>query len=106
MSAIISITASKLLKPSAYFLAGVTIAVTVGVTITFSLASVPGDSISPGDPSISGSVGTVIPYLLVGLLLFCRRVQQGMPKVRDWMNKNGWLVNIIVYVDFILLRRA
>jgi hypothetical protein len=26
-----------------------------------------------------------------------------MPKVRDWMNKNSWLVNIIVYVVFILL---
>jgi hypothetical protein len=26
-----------------------------------------------------------------------------MPKVRDWMNANSWLVNIIVYVIFILL---
>jgi hypothetical protein len=26
-----------------------------------------------------------------------------MPKVRDWMNTNSWLVNIIVYVIFILL---
>ena len=26
-----------------------------------------------------------------------------MPKVRDWMNTNSWLVNIIVYVVFILL---
>jgi hypothetical protein len=26
-----------------------------------------------------------------------------MPKLRDWMNKNSWLVNIIVYVVFILL---
>jgi hypothetical protein len=23
--------------------------------------------------------------------------------VRDWMNKNSWLVNIIVYVIFIVL---
>jgi hypothetical protein len=36
-------------------------------------------------------------------LLFRRRAQQVMPKVRDWMNKNSWLVNIIVYVVFILL---
>jgi hypothetical protein len=26
-----------------------------------------------------------------------------MPKVREWMNTNSWLVNIIVYVVFILL---
>ena len=26
-----------------------------------------------------------------------------MPKVRDWMNTNSWLVNIIVYVVFIFL---
>jgi hypothetical protein len=26
-----------------------------------------------------------------------------MPKVRDWMNTHSWLVNIIVYVIFILL---
>jgi hypothetical protein len=26
-----------------------------------------------------------------------------MPKVRDWMNANSWLVNIIVYGIFIVL---
>jgi hypothetical protein len=26
-----------------------------------------------------------------------------MPKVRDWMNTYSWLVNIIVYVIFIVL---
>jgi len=26
-----------------------------------------------------------------------------MPKMRDWMNTNSWLVNIIVYVVFIYL---
>jgi hypothetical protein len=188
MSAIIFVTASKPLKLSAYFLAGVTIAVTVGVMVTFTLASVLGDSISLGDPSNSGSVGNIIQYLLVGLLvflsiknyigretiepprwlgalqnakprtafstgllllsvfpsdliilvtvgtnlaqqgvsllaavpfiaatiliaalpvlsylLFRSRAQQTMPKVRDWMNKNSWLVNIIIYVVFILL---
>jgi integrase len=37
MSAIIFVTAPKALKLSAYFLAGVVIAVTVGVTITYTL---------------------------------------------------------------------
>jgi hypothetical protein len=188
MSAIIFVTANKPLKLSAYFLGGVVIAVSVGVTITYTLASVLGNSVSLGDPSHSGSLGNIIQYLLVGLLvflsiksyvgretsepprwlgalqnagprtafttgllllsvfpsdlvilvtvginlaqqnvsllgavpfvaatiliaalpvlsylLFRRRAQQVMPKVRDWMNTNSWLVNIIVYVVFIVL---
>ena len=188
MSALIFITASKPLKLSASFLAGVVIAVSLGVTITYSLATALGNSISLGDPSDSGSIGNIIQYLLVGLLvflaiksyvrretiepprwlgalqnakprtafttgllllsvfpsdfvvlatvgmnlaqnnapltaalpfvaatifiaalpvlfylLFHRRAQRAMPKVRDWMNANSWLVNIIVYVIFILL---
>jgi hypothetical protein len=191
MSAIIFVTAPKPLKLSAYFLAGVAIAVTVGVTVTYTLASVLGSAVSLGDSSDSGSLGNIIQYLLVGLLvflsiksyvgretseppgwlgalqnakprtafttgllllsvfpsdlvilitvgmnlaqqdaslvaavpfiaatiliaalpvlsylLFRRRAQQAMPKVRDWMNKNSWLVNIIVYVVFILLLLA
>jgi Sap, sulfolipid-1-addressing protein len=188
MSALIFVTASKPLKLSAYFLTGVVIAVSVGVTITFTLASVLGGSISLGDPSDSGSLGNIIQYVLVGLLvilsirsyltratsepprwlgtmenakprtafttglllfsvfpsdlvilftvgmnvaqqnagwvaalpfivatiligalpmlsylLFRERAQRVMPKVRHWMNTNSWLVNIIVYVIFILL---
>jgi hypothetical protein len=188
MSALIFVTASKPLKLSAYFLAGVVIAVTVGVTVTFFLASLLGNSVSLGDPSDSGSLGNIIQYVLVGLLvilsirsyltretsepprwlgamqnakpttaflagllllsifpsdfvilitvgtnlaqnnsslvgalpfvaatiliaalpvlsylLFRRRAEVAMPKVRDWMNTNSWLVNIIVYVIFILL---
>jgi hypothetical protein len=188
MSAIIFVTAPKALKLSAYFLAGVVIAVTVGVTVTYTLATVLGNNISLGDSSSSGSLGNIIQYLLVGLLIFLsiksyvrretsepprwlgamenakprtafttgllllsvfpsdlvilvtvginlahnnaslvgavpfiaatifiaalpmlsyllfrRRAQRVMPKVRDWMNTNSWLVNIIAYVVFILL---
>jgi hypothetical protein len=188
MSAIIFVTAPKPLKLSAYFLAGVVIAVTAGLTITYTLASVLGNSTSLGDSSDSGSLGNIIQYVLVGLLvflsirsyvrretiepprwlgamqnakprtafttgllllsvfpsdfiilvtvganltqhnasllagvpfiaatvfiaalpmlaylLFRRRAQRTMPKVRDWMNANSWLVNIIVYVVFIYL---
>ncbi len=188
MSAIIFVTARNPLKLSAYFLAGVAIAVTVGVTITYTLATLLGSSVSLGDPSNNGSLGHIIQYLLVallvflsiksyvrrettepprwlgtlqnakpgmafrtgllllsvfpsdfvilvtvgmnlahsdasllaavpfvaatiliaalpvlGYLLFSGRAQQAMPKVRDWMNTNSWLVNIIVYVIFILL---
>jgi hypothetical protein len=188
MSAIIFVTANKPIKLSAYFMAGVVIAVSVGVTVTYTLASVLGNTISLGDSSDSGSAGNIIQYLLVGLLLilsirsyltratsepprwlgamqnagprtaflagllllsifpsdfvvlmtvgvnlaqsdssllgalpfvaatiliaalpvlsyllFRRRAEVLMPKVRDWMNTNSWLVNIIVYVIFILL---
>jgi len=188
MSAIIFVTANKPLKLSAYFITGVVIAVSVGVTVTYTLATVLGNSVSLGDPSDSGSLGNFIQYLLVGLLvflsirsyvgretsepprwlgamqnagprtaflagllllsvfpsdfvvlmtvginlaqqnasllgalpfvaatiliaalpalsylLFRRRAERAMPKVRDWMNTNSWLVNIIVYVIFILL---
>jgi hypothetical protein len=188
MSAIIFVTAPKALKLSAAFLGGVVIAVTVGVTITYTLASLLSNSISLGDPSDATSIGNIIQYVLVGLLvflsiksyvrretsepprwlgalenakprtafmagllllsvfpsdlvilvtvginlahhnasllaalpfvaatifiaalpmlsylLFRRRAQRVMPKVRDWMNTNSWLVNIIVYIVFILL---
>jgi hypothetical protein len=42
-----------------------------------------------------------LPFL--GYLLFQRRAVEAMPKVRDWMNTNSWLVNIIVCGIFILL---
>jgi len=188
MSALIFVTANKPLKLSAYFLAGVVIAVTVGVTVTYSLATALGNGVSLSGPSNSGSLGNIIQYLLVGLLvflsirsylgretsepprwlgtmqnarpgtaflagllllsvfpsdfvvlvtvgvnlaqqnvflvgavpfvvatiliaalpvlsylLFRRRAERLMPRVRDWMNTNSWLVNIIVYVVFILL---
>jgi threonine/homoserine/homoserine lactone efflux protein len=188
MSAIIFVTAPKALRLSAYFLAGVVIAVTVGVTVTYTLATVLGNSVSLGDPSDSGSLGNIIQYLFVGLLvflsiksyvnretsepprwlgamqnakprtafmagllllsvfpsdlvilvtvgvnlvqnnasllgalpfvvatiliaalpvlsylLFHRRAVRAMPKVRDWMNAHSWLVNIIVYIIFIVL---
>jgi cytochrome c biogenesis protein CcdA len=42
-----------------------------------------------------------LPFL--GYTLFHRRAVQAMPKVRDWMNANSWLVNIIVCLIFIAL---
>lgn len=40
---------------------------------------------------------------LLGFLLFHRRAVAAMPKVRDWMSTNSWLVNIIVCAIFIVL---
>jgi threonine/homoserine/homoserine lactone efflux protein len=188
MADIVLITTPKPVRVSAAFVAGVAIATTVGVIAAFALASLLGNSVSLGDPSGKGSIGNVIQYLLVGLLialavksyvqretvepprwmgvllnadpgrafktgllliwlmpsdiiimltvgvhleqndtspvaalpfiaatalvaalpvllyvLFHRRAQRLMPKVRDWMNANSWLVNIIAYVAFIAL---
>jgi hypothetical protein len=188
MSAIIFVTASKPVKVSASFIAGVAIATTLGVAIILAAVSLLGSSVSLGDSSNSGSTGHIIQYLLVGalvalavknylgretaetpkwlgalqsadskkalktgllviglmpsdiiimltvavnlvqsgagfiaalpfigatilvaalplllFLLFHRRAQQFMPKVRDWMNSTSWMVNIIVCGVFILL---
>src|SRR5215204_7182025 len=70
LSAIIFVTARKPLKLAASFLAGVVVAVTVGVTITYTLATALGNSISLGDSSDSSSLGNIIQYGLVGLLIF------------------------------------
>jgi hypothetical protein len=42
-----------------------------------------------------------LPFL--SYLLFHRRAITAMPKLRDWMNTNSWLVNIIVCGIFIVL---
>jgi Sap, sulfolipid-1-addressing protein len=65
MSAIIFVTASKPVKLSASYLAGVAIAATVGVAIFLAL----GNNFSLGDPGDKGSTGNMIQYVLVGLLL-------------------------------------
>ncbi len=40
---------------------------------------------------------------LLFYVLFRERARVTMPKARDWMNANSWLVNIIVYGIFIVL---
>jgi hypothetical protein len=40
---------------------------------------------------------------VLAYLLFRRRAERAMPRVREWMNENSWLVNIIVYVIFIVI---
>jgi hypothetical protein len=53
-------------------------------------------------PFIAATVLVAALPLLI-YLLFHRRAQGLMPKVRDWMNANSWLVNIMVCVVFIIL---
>ncbi len=70
MADIVLITAPKPVRVSAGFVVvGVAVATTVGVTVAFVLVSLLGNSISLGKPSDGGSIGNVIQYLLVGLLI-------------------------------------
>jgi hypothetical protein len=50
-----------------------------------------------------GATLLVAALPLLGYLLFRRRAQVLMPKIRDWMNNNAWAVNVIVYCIFIVL---
>ena len=70
MSAIIFLTTPKPVKVSASFVAAMAIATTVGVIIARALGALLGNVVPLGDPSDPGSIGHIIQYLLVGLLVF------------------------------------
>jgi hypothetical protein len=69
MSAIIFVTTRKPLKNSAAFLAGVALATIVGLVVAVALVSLLGNGVSLGDPSNQGSIGKLIQYALVALLV-------------------------------------
>ena len=73
------------------------ILVTVGVNLAQNNASLVG--------ALPFMVATILIAALpvLSYLLFRHRAKRLMPKVRDWMNTNSWLVNIIVYAVFIVL---
>jgi hypothetical protein len=73
------------------------ILVTVGVNLAQQNASLVG-----AVPFVAATI-LIAALPVLSYLLFRRRAERAMPKVRDWMNTNSWLVNIIVYVVFILL---
>ena len=50
-----------------------------------------------------GATVLIAALPLLGYLLFRRRAQVAMPKVRNWMNDNAWAVNVIVCSIFIVL---
>jgi Sap, sulfolipid-1-addressing protein len=61
-----------------------------------------GHAYSEGLPFI-GLTALIAALPIIFYLLFRRRAAVAMPKVRDWMNANSALVNIAVYVIFIVL---
>lgn len=61
-----------------------------------------GSSVAAAVPFLAATV-LVAALPLLGFLLFRKRAQSLMPKVRDWMNTHSWLVNVIVCGIFIAL---
>ncbi|HVV66757.1 MAG TPA: GAP family protein [Candidatus Saccharimonadales bacterium] len=61
----------------------------------------------------AGDLVSIIPFIAVVLLLagspllaflaFRKRASRTIPKMRDWIQHNSWLVNIVVYCVFIYL---
>lgn len=68
-----------------------------------------GVNLETNDQPVSAAVPFILATLLVAslpllfYLVFHRRAVRTMPKVRDWMNSNSWLLNIIVCAIFIVL---
>jgi Sap, sulfolipid-1-addressing protein len=75
----------------------IVIMLTVGTNLEQS-----GDSLLDAIPFVVLTALVAALPLLV-YLLFRRRAQRAMPKVRDWMNANSWAVNMITYCVFIVL---
>jgi hypothetical protein len=71
--------------------------VTVGVNLAQNNAS-----LLEAVPFIAATI-LIAALPVLSYLLFRHRADRAMPKVRDWMNANSWLVNIFVYAIFILL---
>ena len=117
ISAIIFLTGSKPVKVSVSFIAAVAIATAVGVFITRTLAALLGNFVSLGDPSDLRSLGHIIQYLLVGLLIalavknYVNRETVEPPRwlgtllTADWKTalKTGLLLILIFPSDLIIL---
>lgn len=69
MSAIILTTTTRAVRVSVGFLAGVLLAVIVGIAITRTLFHLLGSNVSLGKESDNSSVGKIIQYVLVALLV-------------------------------------
>lgn len=70
---------------------------TVGVNLQHN-----GDSLIAAVPFLTLTV-LIAALPLLAYVLFGRRAKEAMPKVRDWILTNSWLVNIIVLGIFMLL---
>ncbi len=70
--------------------------------------SVGGYLAKEGDPWLSASPFILLTLLLLALpallvVILGRRAQTLLPKVRDWMNDNSWIVSEAVIVLFVAI---
>ncbi|MEV4007048.1 GAP family protein [Actinomadura sp. NPDC049753] len=188
MSAIILVTTPRPVRVSLAFLAGVAISASAGVAAAWGIFALVGNSVEIGKPSDDSSVGKIVQYVLIALLLvaimrnyvkratieppkwlgslmnagpgrafrtgllliilmpsdiivmltvganleqhhegvapaaafvgatllvaalpllavllFHRRAERAMPRAREWMTDNSWMVNIICCLIFIAI---
>jgi hypothetical protein len=61
-----------------------------------------GDSLVAAVPFLALTL-LIAALPLLAYLILGSRAKQAMPKVRDWMRANSWLVNIIVLGIFVVL---
>lgn len=69
MSAIILVTTPRPVRTSLAFLAGVAISATVGVSVARGIFALVGSNVSIGEASDDSSVGKIVQYVLIALLL-------------------------------------
>jgi hypothetical protein len=75
----------------------IVVMLTVGVNLEQN-----GASVLEAIPFVAATV-VIAALPLLGYLLFRRRAAVVMPKVRDWVSSQSWLVNIVVICIFIVL---
>lgn len=79
LSAIVLVTTPGAVRVSLAFLVGVAVATTVGTAAARGLAALLGNTAELGAPADTGSVGRIVQYALVGLLL--------LAALRNWRNR-------------------
>lgn len=68
-----------------------------------------GSFLAAGDDPLTHCIPFVVLTLLflaapaLGVLLLGHRAERALPKVRDWMNANAWIVNEIVLAFFVVM---
>jgi hypothetical protein len=115
MAAVILVTTERPIPVSAAYVLGFTISTALGVAVAMGIVALTG--IDLGDPDDSGSTGTIIQLVLVGLLVvaslvtFLRRASSEPPK---WLGslmeatpgtalKTGLLIVVIMPSDIVIM---
>jgi hypothetical protein len=93
--------ATKALKTGLLVIGVMPSDILIMLTVGMNLEST-GSSLIDALPFVAATV-LVAALPLLGYVIFRRRAELAMPRLRDWMNANSWLVNIVVCAIFIAL---